>query len=85
MKASKDYPANYKAVKFVNMGFKKCIYKTKSASGKNIVGRGATDFINKKHLEKHKFANYNFLAEPRGQVHCVGNGKTVYALASLCN
>ena len=60
MKASKDYPANYKAVKFVNMGFKKCIYKTKSASGKNIVGRGATDFINKKHLEKHKFSNFNF-------------------------
>ena len=60
MKGSKDYPANYKAVKFVNMGFKKCIYKTKSASGKNIVGRGATDFINKKHLEKHKFASYNF-------------------------
>ena len=60
MKASKDYPANYKAVKFVNMGFKKCIYKTKSSSGKNVVGRGATDFINKKHLEKHKFSNYNF-------------------------
>ena len=60
MKASKDFPANYKAVKFVNMGFKKCIYKTKNASGKNIVGRGATDFINKKHLEKHKFSNYNF-------------------------
>ena len=60
MKGSKDYPANYKAVKFVNMGFKKCIYKTKSASGKNIVGRGATDFINKKHLEKHKFSSYNF-------------------------
>lgn len=60
MKASKDYPANYKAAKFVDLGFKKCIYKTKTSSGKNVVGRGATDFINKKHYEKHKFANYNF-------------------------
>ena len=60
MKASKDFPANYKAVKFVNMGFKKCIYKTKSSSGKNIVGRGATDFINKKHYDKHKFSSFNF-------------------------
>ncbi len=60
MKASKDYPPNYRAVKFVNLGFKKCIYKTKSASGKNLVGRGATDFINKKHLDKHKFSSYNF-------------------------
>ena len=60
MSASKDYPANYKANKFVNMGFKKCIYKTKSASGKNVVGRGATDFINKAHLGEHKIASYNF-------------------------
>lgn len=60
MSASKDYPANYKANKFVNMGFKKCIYKTKSASGKNLVGRGATDFINKAHLAEHKMSSYNF-------------------------
>ena len=60
MSASKDYPPNYKANKFVNMGFKKCIYKTKSAAGKNVVGRGATDFINKAHLGEHKMATYNF-------------------------
>ena len=60
MSASKDYPPNYKANKFVNMGFKKCIYKTKTSSGKNLVGRGATDFINKAHLADHKMSTYNF-------------------------
>lgn len=78
MKGSKDYPANYKAVKFVNMGFKKCIYKTKSSSGKNIVGRGATDFINKKHLEKHKFANFNFEVFGHGNANVTAEDTTAF-------
>lgn len=60
MSASKDYPPNYRAYKFVGLGFKRCIYKTKTSSGKNVIGRGATDFINKSHLSDHKISNYNF-------------------------
>lgn len=66
MSASKDYPANYKANKFVNMGFKKCIYKTKTAAGKNLVGRGATDFISKSYLTEHKVNTYDFEAFGHG-------------------
>ena len=56
-KADKDY---YKPGKIVNLKFKQCIYKTKNEGGKTIVGRGATDFINKKYYEAHKCSNYDF-------------------------
>ena len=50
----------YKAGKIVGLKFKQCIYKTKTASGKTIVGRGMSDFINKKYYEEHKCAKYDF-------------------------
>lgn len=62
MGAEIDYPQNYKPAKFIKLGFKMCIYKTKNDSGANIVGRGKTDFINKQYYEPHKSAKYNFSA-----------------------
>lgn len=56
-KQSKDY---YKPGKIVNLKFKQCIYKTKTSSGKTIVGRGMADFINKKYYENHNCAKYDF-------------------------
>lgn len=60
MGAEIDYKPYYKPQKIVNLGFKMCVYKTKNESGKTIVGRGKTDFIDKKYYETHKSANYNF-------------------------
>lgn len=60
MNASREYPPNYKPDKIVQLKFKTCIYKTKTSSGRTIIGRGATDFINKKYYEPHTSAKYNF-------------------------
>ncbi|MBQ8299433.1 MAG: TraM recognition domain-containing protein [Clostridia bacterium] len=60
MTAETDYKPYYKPAKIVNLAFKTCVYRTKNDSGKSIVGRGKTDFINKKYYEPHKSANYNF-------------------------
>ncbi len=60
MTAETDYKPYYKPAKIVNLAFKTCVYRTKNDSGKSIVGRGKTDFINKKYYEHHKSANYNF-------------------------
>ena len=51
---------HYKAGKIFSLKFKQCVYKTKNASGKTIVGRGATDFIKSSYYEEHKCAKYNF-------------------------
>ena len=74
MSAEVDYKPNYKPAKIVGLGFKKCIYKTKNESGKTIVGRGKTDFINKKYYETHKSANYDFDIFSRNDV--VEDGET---------
>ncbi len=50
----------YKAGKIFSLKFKQCVYKTKDAKGKTIVGRGATDFIKNSYYETHKCAKYNF-------------------------
>lgn len=60
MTADIDYTPNYKPGKIFTLGFKTCVYKTKDASGKTIIGRGKTDFIDKKYYEHKKSANYNF-------------------------
>ena len=60
MTAETNYSPHYKPAKIVNLAFKTCVYRTKNESGKSIVGRGKTDFINKKYYEPHKSANYNF-------------------------
>ena len=60
MTAETDYKPYYKPAKIVNLAFKTCVYRTKNDSGKSIVGRGKTDFINKKYYEPHKSANYDF-------------------------
>ena len=60
MTAEVDYKPYYKPNKIVNLAFKTCVYKTKNESGKTIVGRGKTDFINKKYYEPHKSAEYDF-------------------------
>lgn len=60
MTAEIDYKPYYKPGKIVNLPFKTCVYRTKTDSGKSVVGRGKTDFINKKYYETHKSANYNF-------------------------
>ena len=60
MTAETNYSPHYKPAKIVNLAFKTCVYRTKNDSGKSIVGRGKTDFINKKYYEPHKCANYNF-------------------------
>ncbi|MBQ9267130.1 MAG: hypothetical protein IJ217_02460 [Clostridia bacterium] len=56
-KAPEEY---YKAGKIVGLKFKQCIYKTKNAGGKTIVGRGMADFIDKKYYEEHKCSKYDF-------------------------
>ena len=60
MTAETTYVPYYKPGKLTTLPFKTCVYKTKSDSGKTVVGRGTTDFINKKYYEQHKCANYNF-------------------------
>lgn len=60
MTAETAYVPYYKPGKLTTLPFKVCVYKTKTESGKSIVGRGKTDFIDKKYYEKHKVANYNF-------------------------
>ena len=60
MTAEIDYKPYYKPQKIVNLAFKTCVYKTKTESGKTVVGRGKTDFINKKYYEKKKSVNYDF-------------------------
>ena len=60
MSAETTYVPYYKPGKLTTLPFKTCVYKTKSDSGKTIVGRGATNFIDKKYYEQHKSANYNF-------------------------
>ena len=60
MGAEVDYKPYYKPAKIVNLPFKTCVYRTKNDSGKSIVGRGKTDFINSKYYEPHKCATYNF-------------------------
>ena len=62
MTAETTYVPYYKPGKLTTLPFKTCVYKTKNESGKTIVGRGKTDFIDKKYYEKHKSANYNFEA-----------------------
>ena len=62
MTAETDYVPYYKPGKLTILPFKTCVYKTKNEAGKTIVGRGKTDFIDKKYYEKHKSANYNFEA-----------------------
>ena len=52
----------YKPGKLTTLPFKTCVYKTKNENGKTIVGRGKTDFINKKYYAAHTSANYNFAA-----------------------
>ncbi len=60
MGAEIAYVPYYKPGKLTTLPFKTCVYKTKTDSGKTIVGRGKTDFINKKYYEEHKSAEYNF-------------------------
>lgn len=62
MTAETDYVPYYKPGKLTTLPFKTCVYKTKNENGKTIVGRGKTDFINKKYYAAHTSANYNFAA-----------------------
>lgn len=62
MTAETDYVPYYKPGKLTTLPFKTCVYKTKNENGKTIVGRGKTDFINKKYYSAHASANYNFAA-----------------------
>ncbi len=66
MGAEIAYVPYYKPGKLTILPFKTCVYKTKTESGKTIVGRGKTDFINKKYYEEHKSADYNFEIFERG-------------------
>lgn len=60
MAAETAYVPYYKAGKLTTLPFKTCVYKTKNEAGKTIVGRGKTDFIDKKYYDKHKMATYDF-------------------------
>lgn len=62
MTAEISYVPYYKPGKLTTLPFKTCVYKTKNENGKTIVGRGKTDFINKKYYSAHASANYNFAA-----------------------
>jgi hypothetical protein len=66
MGAEIAYVPYYKPGKLTTLPFKTCVYKTKNEAGKSIVGRGKTDFINKKYYEEHKCAEYNFEAFEHG-------------------
>lgn len=56
----KDDKPNFKAHKIQELGFKLCVYKTKDATGKSKIGKGRTDFINKRHKQEHKPKEFNF-------------------------
>jgi hypothetical protein len=58
--AKKEDKQKYKPDKIATLGFKVCVYKTKSESGKTITGRGKTSFITDKYYEPHPCAKYNF-------------------------
>ena len=60
MGEKKAVERHYKPGKIFSLKFKQCVYKTKDAKGKTIVGRGATDFIKNSYYEEHKCAKYNF-------------------------
>ncbi len=66
MAAETAYVPYYKAGKLTTLPFKTCVYKTKNEAGKTIVGRGKTDFIDKKYYDKHKMATYDFGAFEHG-------------------
>ena len=66
MGAEIAYVPYYKPGKLTTLPFKTCVYNTKNEAGKSIVGRGKTDFINKKYYEEHKCAEYNFEAFEHG-------------------
>jgi len=56
----KDDKKKFKSHKIQELGFKTCAYRTKDATGKNKVGKGKTDFVNKKHKQPHPSKEYNF-------------------------
>lgn len=62
MSAEIAYVPYYKPGKLTTLPFKTCVYKTKNEAGKTVVGRGKTDFINKKYYNPHPSTNYNFAA-----------------------
>lgn len=66
MAAETAYVPYYKPGKLTTLPFKTCVYKTKNEAGKTIVGRGKTDFIDKKYYDKHKMATYDFGAFEHG-------------------
>ena len=66
MSAETAYVPYYKPGKLTTLPFKTCVYKTKNEAGKTIVGRGKTDFIDKKYYDKHKMATYDFGAFEHG-------------------
>lgn len=51
---------NFKATKLQGLGFKKCAFKTKDATGKTKVGTGLTDFLAEKHKKPHTSKYYNY-------------------------
>lgn len=51
---------NVKSWELSGLEFKHLIYRTKDDKGKQTLGRGKTNFINKKHWDKHDPAEYNF-------------------------
>jgi hypothetical protein len=58
--AKKEDKQKYKPDKIATLGFKVCVYKTKTEGGKTISGRGKTSFIGEKYYEPHPCAKFNF-------------------------
>ncbi len=83
MSAEADYKPYYKPAKIVNLPFKTCIYRTKNDSGKSVVGRGKTDFINAQYYEPHKCATYNFEIFKSGDTHSSSIASTTNASGSF--
>ena len=55
-----DYYDNMKTFNINKQGFKRLIYKTRDANGKNKQGWGKTEFLDKKYKEIHESKDYKF-------------------------
>lgn len=55
-----DFTENIKPFYLTELPFKTLFYKTRDASGSTILGKGSTEFLDKKYLKKYDSAEYDF-------------------------
>jgi len=55
-----DFTENIKPYQLNEMPFRTLYYKTRDAGGKQISGKGTTDFLDKKYLKRYSMKEYDF-------------------------